>query len=146
MNSKQNGLAVLVLSLVELLRQLMEAQVLRRMEANQLTDMELEQAGASLKAIEEEVYRLCEVLGVEYTDLNWDLGELGRLLPEQGSYYPERPQSQASVLELLDRLISTGIVLDGEIDIGLAELSLINLKLRLLLTSSSEVKLRGGNG
>ncbi|MFN3927409.1 MAG: gas vesicle protein GvpJ, partial [Pseudanabaenaceae cyanobacterium] len=53
---------------------------------------------------------------------------------------------QASVLELLDRLISTGIVLDGEIDIGLAELSLINLKLRLLLTSSSEVKLRGGNG
>lgn len=139
MNNRQNGLGVLVLSLVELLRQLMEAQVLRRMEANQLTDMELERAGQSLQAIEAEVYKLCEVLGVAYTDLNWDLGELGRLLPEQGNYYPDRPQSQASVLELLDRLISTGIVLDGEIDIGLAELSLINLKLKLLLTSKSKI-------
>lgn len=139
MNNRQNGLGVLVLSLVELLRQLMEAQVLRRMEANQLTDMELERAGHSLQAIEEEVHRLCEVLGVAYTDLNWDLGELGRLLPEQGCYYPDRPQPQASVLELLDRLISTGIVLDGEIDIGLAELSLINLKLKLLLTSKSKI-------
>jgi hypothetical protein len=137
MTNTHNGLAVLVLSLLELLRQLMEAQVLRRMDANQLTEAEMERAGDSLRAIEQQILDLCQVLEVNPQDLNWDLGDMGKLLPPAGSYYPDRPNAESSILELLDRLISTGVVLDGEVDIGLADLSLINLKLRLLLTSKS---------
>jgi hypothetical protein len=41
-------------------------------------------------------------------------------------------------LELLDRLISTGIVLEGDVQIGLANINLIDLKLKLLLTSGDK--------
>jgi len=139
MEKPQQGLAVFILSLVELLRQLMEAQILRRMEAQQLTEAELERAGHSLQALEQQVLQLCEILGVEPADLNWDLGELGKLLPSPNSYYPDQPNQQASVLELLDRLLTTGVVIHGQLDIGLAQIDLIHLQLHLLLTSSARL-------
>lgn len=131
----QNGLAPLVLSLVELIRQLLEAQILRRMEAESLTDSQIERAGESLQAIETQILQVCEVLEIDPEELNLDLGDFGKLLPQRGTYYPDRPNPQASILELLDRLMTTGVVLDGEVDLGLAELNLIKLKLRLLLTT-----------
>jgi len=138
-NTHRTGLAVLVLSVVELLRQLLEAQVLRRMEANQLTDAEIEQAGRSLQAIEQQILQLCEILAVDPAELNLDLGEFGKLLPPRGTYYPDQPNQQASVLELLDRLLTTGVVIDGQVDLGLAQLDLIHLQLKLLLTSTARV-------
>lgn len=129
------GLASLILTLVELVRQLMEAQVVRRMEAGRLSDHQIEQAGQSLQALQEQILRICEILDIDPADLNIHLGELGSLLPPSGTYYPGQPSSNASILELLDRLITTGIVVDGEIDIGLAELDLIHARLKLVLTS-----------
>jgi hypothetical protein len=134
--ANQGGLAPLVLTLVELLRQLMEAQVIRRMDAGKLSDAEVERAADSLQALEKQVLTLCDVLEIDPDDLNLDLGEAGKLLPRKGAYYPNQPSSEASILELLDRLISTGIVLEGDVDIGLSKLNLIHLKLRLLLTST----------
>jgi hypothetical protein len=134
--ANQGGLAPLVLTLVELLRQLMEAQVIRRMDAGKLSDAEVERAADSLQALEKQVLNLCDVLEIDPDDLNLDLGEAGKLLPRKGAYYPNQPSSEASILELLDRLISTGIVLEGDVDIGLSKLNLIHLKLRLLLTST----------
>ncbi len=139
LRQSEAGLAPLVLTLVELLRQLMEAQVIRRMEAGQLSDAEIERAANSLRAIEEQIVQLCEVLEIDPEQLNLDLGEAGSLLPKRGSYYPGRPAAQASVLELLDRLISTGVVLEGDLDLGVAQMDLIHLKLRILLTSSSKL-------
>ncbi|MDX2254482.1 MAG: gas vesicle protein K [Pseudanabaenaceae cyanobacterium bins.39] len=134
---KDSGLAPLILTLVELLRQLMEAQIIRRMDNGNLTEIEIERAADGLQALEQQILNLCEVLDINPEDLNIDLGEFGKLLPKRGAYYPNQFSSESSILELLDRLISTGIVLEGDVQIGLANINLIDLKLKLLLTSGN---------
>ena len=74
------GLAALVLTLVELLRQLMERQALRRVEAGGLDDATIERLGATLMALESRMEELKAVFGLDDDDLNLDLGPLGRLL------------------------------------------------------------------
>ncbi|PSN19993.1 gas vesicle protein K [filamentous cyanobacterium CCP5] len=128
------GLAPLLLTVIELIRQLMEAQVIRRMEAEQLSDEDLERAAESLRKLEEQVVHLCEIFDVDPADLNIDLGEMGTLLPKEGGYYPGQSQGP-TILELLDRLMHTGVVIQGDVDLGLAQLNLIHAKLRLVLTS-----------
>jgi hypothetical protein len=131
---KDAGLAPLLLTVVELIRQLMEAQVIRRMDANQLSDSELDRAADSLQTLEEQVLKLCDIFDVDPADLNIDLGEVGTLLPKSG-YYPGEKSNHPSILELLDRLLNTGIVLEGSAELGLAQLDLIHAKLQLVLTS-----------
>ncbi|GAB4218108.1 MAG: hypothetical protein OHK0012_25490 [Synechococcales cyanobacterium] len=135
----QQGLASLLLTVVELIRQLLEAQVVRRMEANTLSPEEIERAGQSLWRLQEQIVEICTLLEIDPKDLNIHLGELGSLLPPSGSYYPGGTQAPASVLELLDRLITTGIVIDGEVDLGVAQLNLIQARLKLILTSSANL-------
>ncbi|MEO1209306.1 MAG: gas vesicle protein K [Cyanobacteria bacterium J06638_20] len=129
------GLAPLLLTVVELVRQLMEAQVIRRMDAEELSETDLERAAESLRTLEEQVVRLCEVFEIDPADLNIDLGEIGTLLPKTGGYYPGETSTNPTILELLDRLLNTGVVLEGDVDLGLAQLNLIHAKLRLVLTS-----------
>jgi len=129
------GLAPLLLTVVELVRQLMEAQVIRRMEEGLLSDSDLDRAAESLRKLEEQVVQLCEIFEIDPADLNIDLGDIGTLLPKAGSYYPGEPSANPSILELLDRLLNTGVVVEGDVDLGLAQLSLIHAKLRLVLTS-----------
>lgn len=76
----ERGLARLVLALVELLRQLLERQAVRRMEGQRLTDDEVERMGAALMALEEKMGELREAFGLSAEDINLDLGPLGRLL------------------------------------------------------------------
>ncbi|MGL4376045.1 MAG: gas vesicle protein K [Microcoleaceae cyanobacterium] len=133
--SKDSGLAPLLLTVIELLRQLMEAQVIRRMDEGVLSDMELDRAAESLQQLETQVLKLCEIFEIDPEDLNIDLSELGTLLPKNKSYYPGEKSNNPSVLELLDRLLNAGVVIDGEVDLGLAQLNLIHAKLRLVLTS-----------
>jgi hypothetical protein len=74
------GLAQLVLTLVELLRQLMERQAIRRVEAGGLDDEQLERLGQALMALEQRMDELKEHFGLTDEDLNLDLGPLGNLL------------------------------------------------------------------
>jgi hypothetical protein len=74
------GVAQLVLTLIELLRQLMERQAIRRIEAGGLSDDQIERLGRSLMALEERMEELRDEFGLEEEDLNLDLGPLGRLL------------------------------------------------------------------
>jgi hypothetical protein len=134
LNSKA-GLASLLLTVVELIRQLMEAQVIRRMEEQTLSDAELDRAAESLQKLTEQVQDLCEIFEIDPDDLNVNLGELGTLLPPPGTYYPGETSQNPSILELLDRLLNIGVVVHGDVDLGLAELNLIHAKLRLVLTS-----------
>jgi hypothetical protein len=76
----ERGLAALVLTVVELLRQLMERQALRRVEAGGLDDETIERLGRTLMALEERMEELKEIFGLDDDDLNLDLGPLGRLL------------------------------------------------------------------
>lgn len=78
--SVQKGLATLVLTVVELLRQLMERQALRRVDDGSLSDDQVERIGSTLMALESRVAELREHFGLEPEDLNLDLGPLGPLL------------------------------------------------------------------
>jgi hypothetical protein len=134
-SNSEAGLAPLLLTVIELVRQLMEAQIIRRMEAGDLGDDDLDRASESLRKLEEQVVHLCEVFDVDPADLNIDLGDLGSLLPKEGGYYPGETSQNPSLLELLDRLLDTGIVVEGDAELGMAQLNLIHAKLRLVLTS-----------
>jgi hypothetical protein len=79
--SVERGLVSLVLTIVELLRQLMERQALRRVDQGTLTDEQVENIGRTLMALEERMTELREHFGLTREDLNLDLGPLGPLLP-----------------------------------------------------------------
>ena len=76
----EQGLAQLVLTLVEFLRQLLERQAVRRMEGGSLTDEEVERVGLALMKLEEKVHQLADQFGLRPGDLNINLGPLGDLL------------------------------------------------------------------
>src|SRR3954470_1585782 len=70
----------LVLTLVEFIRQLLERQAIRRMDAGTLTPEETEAVGLALMRLEETVHDLARRFGLKPEDLNLDLGPLGRLI------------------------------------------------------------------
>ena len=76
----ERGLAQLVLTIVELLRQLMERQALRRIEGGTLHDDEVERLGVALMKLEERMHELTAEFGLEPADLNLNLGPLGDLV------------------------------------------------------------------
>jgi hypothetical protein len=76
----EQGLAQLVLTLVEFVRQLLERQAVRRMEGGNLTDEEVERVGLALMKLEEKVQELARQFGLRPSDLNINLGPLGDLL------------------------------------------------------------------
>ena len=76
----ERGLVQLVLTLVELLRQLMERQAIRRVDAGGLDDEEVERLGRTLMLLDQRMTELREHFGLTPEDLNLDLGPLGRLL------------------------------------------------------------------
>jgi hypothetical protein len=78
--SVERGLAQLVLTLVELLRQLMERQALRKMEKGSLDDEQVERLGLTFMRLAERMEELKAEFGPEQEDLNLDLGPLGSLL------------------------------------------------------------------
>ena len=76
----ERGLAQLVLTLVELLRQLMERQALRRMEQGTLSNDQVERLGETFMKLEQRMAELKDHFGLADGDLNLDLGPLGELL------------------------------------------------------------------
>lgn len=74
------GLARLVLTLVEFLRQVLEHQAVRRMEGGTLSEQEIEDMGLALMRLQQRLDEIRTVFGLDTEDLNLDLGPLGRLL------------------------------------------------------------------
>jgi hypothetical protein len=70
----ERGLAGLVLGLVELLRQVLERQAVRRMEGGTLTDEEIERVGLALMRLERKVRELADHFGLDEEDLKIRLG------------------------------------------------------------------------
>src|SRR5688572_12047899 len=73
-DSVENGLAKLVLSIIELVRRLLEKQALRRMDAGNLTNEEIERLGNALMKLEEKMAELKRAFGLSDEDLNMKLG------------------------------------------------------------------------
>ncbi len=76
----EKGLAKLVLTLVDLLRKLMEKQAIRRIETSQLSATEIEALGNTFLLLDERLQQLKETFDLKDEDLNLDLGPLGELL------------------------------------------------------------------
>jgi hypothetical protein len=76
----EQGLAQLVLTLIEFLRQVLERQAIRRMEGGSLSEEEVERVGLALMKLQEKVHELAEHFGLRPSDLNINLGPLGDLL------------------------------------------------------------------
>src|SRR5437868_5101371 len=77
--SIEQGLAKLVLGLIELLRRLLERQAIRRMEGGSLTDEQVEAMGQALMKLEQKINELGASFGLRPEDLNLELGPLGNL-------------------------------------------------------------------
>lgn len=76
----ERGLAKLVLTLIELVRRLMEKQAIRRIEAGSLKDEEIERMGETFMKLERKMEELKREFGLEDEDLNLNLGPLGDLM------------------------------------------------------------------
>jgi hypothetical protein len=74
-------LVTLVLTVVELLRQLMERQALRRVDLGDLSEQQIDEIGTTLMLLDQRMTELCDQHGLNPEDLNLDLGPLGTLLP-----------------------------------------------------------------
>lgn len=79
----ERDLIKLVLTIVELLRQLMERTALHRVDHGDLTEDQEERIGMTLMVLQDRMTELCERYGLTMDDLNLDLGPLGTLLPRQ---------------------------------------------------------------
>ncbi len=76
----EHGLAKLVLTLIQLIRRLLEKQAIRRIEGGSLTDEEIERMGVTFMKLEQKMAELKVVFGLEDEDLNLNLGPLGDLM------------------------------------------------------------------
>jgi len=76
----EQGLAELVLTLIELIRRLMEKEAFRRVKSGSLSRGEIQKLGLSLKAVKKKIKEIQAIFGIEDEDLNIDLGPLGKLM------------------------------------------------------------------
>jgi actin-like ATPase involved in cell morphogenesis len=78
--SVEQGLAKLVLTLIEFIRRLLEKQAVRRMEGGDLSPEQIEELGLALMKLEAKLQELKTQFGLADEDLNLDLGPIGRLI------------------------------------------------------------------
>ena len=78
--SVEQGLAKLVLTLIEFIRRLLEKQAVRRMEGEDLSPEQIEELGLALMRLEAKLQELKTQFGLADEDLNLDLGPIGRLI------------------------------------------------------------------
>lgn len=76
----EKGFAKLVLTIVELIRKLLEKQAIKRVEGGSLSDEEIEQVGETLMKLESKMQELKEIFGFKDEELNINLGPLGDLI------------------------------------------------------------------
>jgi len=76
----EKGLAKLVLTLIELIRKLLEKQAMRRIDAGSLSEEEIERIGETLMKLENKMQELKGIFGLTDEELNLNLGPLGDLM------------------------------------------------------------------
>ena len=76
----EKGLAKLVLTLIDLIRKLLEKQAMRRIDAGSLSEDEIERMGETLMKLENKMKELKQIFGLEDEELNMNLGPLGNLV------------------------------------------------------------------
>lgn len=123
----QKGLAKLVLVIVELLRQILERQAVRRIESGSLTTEEVERLGMAFMQIKEKVGFISEEFGLQKDELEGTLK--GMLKSTDGQL------AGTSLVDVVDRLLSKGAVIGGRVTVSVADIDLIALDLLATLSA-----------
>ena len=143
--SVEQGLAKLVLTLIELIRRLLEKQAVRRMEGGGLSPEQVEELGLALMKLEEKMAELKEHFGLQDEEFNIDLGPIGKQILTPPGPLEKRPLSSErtslitarppGLVDVLDRILDKGLVIAGDIKVSLANVELLTLQIRLLVCS-----------
>lgn len=128
----QQGLAKLTLTIVELLRQILERQAQRRIENGTLTPEEIERLGMSFMQIKQTMDELALKFELKPEELHLNLDSILGL--EKGR------QKSTSLVDLVDTLLDRGTVIGGEIVISVADVDLVVLNLITMLSAVKPVK------
>ncbi|MDE1862769.1 MAG: gas vesicle protein K [Thaumarchaeota archaeon] len=124
----QKGLAKLVLLIVELLRQILERQAQRRITSGSLTSDEIERLGLAFMQIKEKMNYITEQFDLKPEELE---GALNTMLKPADSQI-----SKASLADVIDRLLSKGVMIGGRITVSVADIDLIALDLLATLSAT----------
>lgn len=128
----QKGLAKLVLVVVELLRQILERQAQKKIQSGNLSAEEVERLGLVFMQMKEKMGYISEEF-----DLQPD--ELDRVL--KGMLKSRDPQmARTSLVDVIDTLLSKGVVIGGRISISVADIELITLDLLATLSAAHETR------
>lgn len=128
----QLGLAKLVLTLVEVLRQVLEKEALRRVESGSLSAEEVDRLGVAFMQIKERMYELSYEFGFDHKDLEVNLGSiLGQGEESLGNF---------SLVEVIDRLLNKGVSVSGKVTISVADVDLIVLNLLAVLSGITNLQ------
>jgi len=120
------GLARLVLTLVEVLRQVLEREALRRMESGTLTADEIERLGISFMQVKERLHEMSGQFGLDSKDLSVNLGSiLGKKNELPGDI---------TLVDVIDRLLNKGVAAAGKVTISVADVDLVVLDLLAVLS------------
>ncbi len=117
----QQGLAKLVLTLVEVLRQVLERQALRRVNEGTLSEEKVERLGLAFMELQKTVRETCKTFGIDEHELATSLGSL---LPSGNTQL-----DSVSLIDALDRLLRKGVVAGGRIKVAVADIDLIVIDL-----------------
>ncbi|MGI0060000.1 MAG: gas vesicle protein K [Nitrosotalea sp.] len=123
----QKGLAKLVLVVVELLRQILERQAQRRVQSGSLTVEEVERLGMAFMQIKQKVGQISDDFGLKPDELDGTL---------KGMLKTADPQlAKTSLVDLLDSLLTKGVVIGGSVTVSVADIDLITLDLLATLSA-----------
>ena len=123
----QKGLSKLVLTIVELLRQILERQALRRVESGTLSVEEVERLGLAFIQIKQKITEISKEFGLNDGELDVSIASL--LQSERGDL------NKVSLVDVFDRLLDKGTVLAGHITVSVADIDLIVLNLLATLSA-----------
>jgi len=119
----QHGLAKLVLTLVQTITDILEKQAMRRVESGTLTNEEIERLGLAFMQIRERMADIAEKFGLKPEELGIKLSQ------------PLGQQEQATLVDVVDKLIDQGTVIAGDVTIAVAGVDLAALRLLATLTA-----------
>ena len=121
----RTGLVKLVLTVVEIVRQVLEKQAIRRVEAGDLTQEEVERLGVAFMEIKKSLFEISMEFGIKPEELTDQLGAIVRT--GEGSL------DKVSIASLLDKILDRGAVVAGSVKLSVSDIDLIVLDLLAML-------------